>query len=154
MSFSVTGGEVMSVELYVWFPKPLSGNIGHASMRVDGGLPGGEVYLSRWPGSLSAVLAGRGTNNFYMTDVNVEGGPPTVVRLNNLDETAIKASIRKVLTYNFYSFLALNCAQQVDLCLSEGLSGLGYALSYVPAVQAMTPWTLYAKAKAMAAAIG
>jgi hypothetical protein len=132
----------MAVQVYVWFPKLKEGNIGHAAMQVDGGDPPGSVYLSRWPGSYSAVLAGSGTNQSYTDDVSAEGGAPSVVRLTKLNESAIKYTIRVACTVNLYSFLVLNCATQVGMCLNAGipLSAIAIAAINTPP---NTPWNLY-----------
>ncbi len=147
----------MTVEINVWFPT-VKGDIGHASMMVDGGDPPGAMYLSRWPGSLAAALvAGKGANNRFDDDVSAEGGrQPSKIRLTKLDETAIKKAMKKYLTDDLYSFLLLNCAQQVDQCLTKGLPTAGIIISALtaPATAANTPWTLYVKAKELSVLYG
>jgi hypothetical protein len=135
----------MAVQIYIWFPKLPEGNIGHAAMKVDGGDPAGSVYLSRWPGSYSAVLAGSGTNQSYRDDVTAEGGTPSVVRLTKLNETAIKYTIKTACTVNLYSFVVLNCATQVGMCLNAGIPKIPLSAIEIAAIS--TPWNLYLYAR-------
>lgn len=109
----------MTVYVCVWFPK--SGNIGHASLWVDGGSPSGTLYLSRWPRSLASILLfGDGADRKYDDDVDSEGGLPAEVVLKNLDETAIKAAMKKSMNDPKYGFLTYNCATNVSVCLNAG----------------------------------
>jgi hypothetical protein len=146
----------MAVEVYIWFPDPP--NIGHAAMKVTGGSPMGDMYLSHWPGSLAAALAfGSGVNNRYNDDVSAEGGDPSVVRITGLDETAIKAKVKSLIEHNLYSFWALNCATGVSIALDAGVSTLASLAANavdigLPAgTNRNTPWGLYAYARTLAA---
>jgi len=151
----------MAVEVYVWLPKGT--NVGHAAMKVTGGIPGGDMYLSRWPGKVSEVIIpGVGVARRYADDVASEGGPPSVVRLTKLDETAIKKAIVDSHTKNLYQFLSMNCSSQVKKCLDAGITGstllnlgimatTGLAVSY----QANhTPWGVYQYAQLIHATYG
>lgn len=116
----------MTVYVCVWFPK--SGNIGHASLWVDGGAPKGVRYLSRWPGSLaSALFIGSGADNTYDQDISAEGGPPYEVVLKGLNETDIKAAMKVAYFTKIYGFTSLNCATHVSLCLRAGVPSLSLA---------------------------
>jgi hypothetical protein len=64
----------MAVEVCVWLPRGT--NIGHAAMKVTGGFPAGDMYLSRWPGKVSEVVI-PGVAKRYADDLTAEGGPPT-----------------------------------------------------------------------------
>lgn len=148
----------MAVEVYFWPPK--GSNIGHAAIMVDGGAPRGKMYLSAWPGSLlSVIVAGAGTFNQYSDDVAAEGGPPQVVRLTKLDETAIKAQVEKCRRGAVYSFPGFNCASQASICLNAGLptATLQWALDMIGGPTSYpfrtskidTPWTLFVYAKSL-----
>jgi hypothetical protein len=81
------------------------------------------MYLSRWPGSMSAALFyGDGAENSFDDDVSAEGRKPTEVAIRNLDETAIKSAMSASKTKPDYSFLFKNCATHVSLCLNAGKS--------------------------------
>ena len=122
----------MAVEVYVWFPDT-SLNCGHAAMKVDGGVPVGEVYLSRWPdntpgqfkASIQAITYGAGSvTRSYANDVKAEGGrSPHSVRLTSVDETAIKNAIDANAKKGYYQFFTDNCAVQVRECLDAGVGG-------------------------------
>jgi hypothetical protein len=110
----------MAVEIYIWLPK--GQGFGHAAMKVTGGVPAGDVYMSRWPGySSEALFTGPGASHRYEADVAEEGGPPRVVRLTKLDETAVKKAIAELKTKNEYNFWTLNCCSQVKECLDAGI---------------------------------
>lgn len=122
------------VSIYVWFPHGI--NLGHAAMRVTGGMPVGEMYLSRWPdfkagflSALASLTVGVGAvNNAYETDLKAEGGrSPETVQLMYLDEGAIKAAIKDLAAENYYQLGWSNCATQVRECLNAGVAG-GLAL--------------------------
>ncbi|MBK1719835.1 hypothetical protein [Thiocystis violacea] len=156
----------MAVEVYVWFPKLVSAelNIGHAAMKVDGGSPPSVVYISRWPGSYAGLIVSSAVNQRYADDIKAEGGPPAVVRLTKLDETAIKRAVMSNFTLSLYSFLSYNCATQVGKCLNEGIPGgavVDIALgSVVGQYQALkhgainTPWNLYLYAQSLRPVFG
>ena len=89
------------ITVYVWNFRGTSVAWGHASMRVNGGSPPGEVYISWWPqGSgrspkvpgvdqIYTVTAIRGRT--YADDVrDEEQAPDHVIIFSGLDETAIK----------------------------------------------------------------
>ena len=142
------------VEVYTWWPSPP--NIGHAAMMVSAGTSQ-QMYLSRWPGSLGAALAmGPGLDNRYQDDVSSEGGNPSVVRLDGLDEDSMRDAVVAYQKSNLYSFFALNCATQVKMCLNAGvpayvqIASFGLDLGSGPTC---TPWGLYAWAKTLAAAL-
>jgi hypothetical protein len=121
----------MAVVVYVWFLDP--SNCGHAAMKVDGGLPVGEVYLSRWPdntpGQLKATIqalayGAEAISRSYANDVKAEGGrSPHSVRLTSVDESAIKKAIDENAKKRYYQFLIDNCAVQVSECLDAGVGG-------------------------------
>jgi len=151
----------MAVEVYFWPPK--GENIGHAAIMVDGGSPPGRAYLSAWPGSALSILFGAGSYNAYSDDVGAEGGPPNVVRLTKLDETAIKAQIEKCKQAGMYSFTVLNCATQASICLNAGVPhnllheafdavvGLANPAGFFAQTSTInTPWTLFLYAKGLA----
>ena len=128
----------------------LSGNIGHASLRVTEGYPAGEWYFSRWPGSLvSTFLVGAGTINTWEDDVRSEGGYPTAVTLAHLNETAIKGAMLALNKVQAYGSLALNCATQVKMCLDQGVPVntdlLDVGLDEISAGKVIpeTPWGVY-----------
>ncbi|MDQ6786796.1 MAG: hypothetical protein M3033_08290 [Acidobacteriota bacterium] len=145
----------MAVEVYCWQPK--GNNVGHASIKVDGGAPPGSSYLSVWPGEALAIVFGKAAFNKYEDDVGSEGGQPLVARLTKLDETAIKAQMEIMRRSENYCFIAFNCATQASICLNAGVPGatvrraldfLGGPLSFVFSPSIInTPWNLYAYAK-------
>ena len=149
----------MAVEVYFWPPQ--GGNIGHASIKVDGGSPQGIAYLSAWPGSaLSIFLPAQGDYHQFDDDVSSEGNrQPQVVRLTNLDETAIKKQIDAFKSAATYSFISLNCATQASICLNAGVPGarlrqvldmLNGPMGYVFGTSVInTPWTLFLYAKTL-----
>jgi hypothetical protein len=102
-------------------------------MKVDGGVPVGEVYLSRWPdntpgqfkASIQAITYGAGAvTRSYANDVKAEGGrSPHSVRLTSVDETAIKNAIDANAKKGYYQFFTDNCAVQVRECLDAGVGG-------------------------------
>jgi hypothetical protein len=114
------------VEVYCWAPK-ISGNIGHAAMKVNGGDPSGTLYLSRWPdpsvtGAVASVVSAySGSTQPFADDVASEGGQPAVVRLTRLNEAAIKRTVARLNRASVYAFLWMNCATQVRMCLEAGL---------------------------------
>jgi hypothetical protein len=148
----------MAVEVYFWSPK--KGNIGHAAIMTDGGVPPGPSYLSVWPGTALAIIFGPAAFNKYQDDVASEGGRPQVVRLTKLDETAIKAQIEKCREAARYGFITLNCATQASICLNAGVPGaklrlaldmLGGPLGYVFSTSVInTPWNLFLYARLLA----
>jgi hypothetical protein len=130
---------------------------------VDGGSPPGKAYLSAWPGSILSIIAGSGAFNAYSDDISSEGGPPQVVRLTKLDETAIKQQIESCKRGGVYSFPGFNCATQASICLNAGVpyntlhqaldfvAGLGNPTAFVTQTSTInTPWNLFLYAKALA----
>jgi hypothetical protein len=150
----------MAVEVY-WWP-PDGGNVGHASIMVDGGNPPGIAYLSAWPGSaLSIFLPDKGDFHQFSDDVSSEGNrQPQVVRLNNLNETLIKTQIDHCKTAAKYCFIALNCATQASICLNAGVPGarikqmfemMSGPIGFVFGTTVISsPWTLFLYAKSLA----
>ena len=146
----------MAVEVYVWLPRA-DGNIGHASMYVDGGTPAGPMYLSQWPGSsfIKALTIGSACGQSYADDVKAEGGKPSVVRLTKLDETAVKKAIEYFQKHGLYGFFLLNCANQVKLCLDWGVSGMGHLATILGRTNVIgyqlndTPWGVYCYARGL-----
>lgn len=125
----------MAVTVYVWLPS--ASNFGHAALKVDGGIPPGDVYFSRWfaPGSnatLKAITIGTaGANASFEADKKAEEGrAPIAVRLTYLDESAIKKKIEALNAHSDYNFWHHNCAMQVREVLNAGVSmALGMAVS-------------------------
>jgi hypothetical protein len=130
----------MSVEVYWWPPR--DGNIGHASIMVDGGSPPDPMYLSAWPGDMSSAVYGPANFKSYAQDVTDEGGAaPHVVRLTKLNETAIKIAIKAVKGFGHYSFVSGNCATLTAFCLCQGVP--------MPPPLINTPWTLWVYAQSL-----
>jgi hypothetical protein len=132
----------MSVEVY-WWPPDLEGNIGHASMLVDGGSPPDPMYLSAWPmpGEYKGVVFGRALFKSYAQDVTDEGRTPHVCRLTKLNETAIKTAIKAVKGFGHYSFFSGNCAALTAFCLCQGIP--------TPPPIINTPWALWLYAQSL-----
>ena len=108
----------MAVEVYWW---PLKGySLGHAAIMVDGGSPSGPMYLSANPGSMISAIYGPAVYKSYATDLL--DGPPMVVRLTKLNETAIKTVAKSVTGFAHYSLFIGNCATQASICLNAGLT--------------------------------
>lgn len=145
----------MTVEVYYWPPDFAEGAIGHASIRIDGGAPKGEMYLSAWPGSpLSIFMLGPGTNNGYMTDVSAEKRQPEVVRLTQLDESACKKAATTITGLHTYNFAMFNCAVQASLCLSAGIPSTATAMLLGGVSTCVTPTGLYYFARGLTALYG
>ncbi len=112
----------MAVEVYYWAGAP-----GHVALRVDGGLPGGPMYLSRWPRKLATALlvSLEGQGNSYEDDMVAEGhAAPLTVRFTRLDETAIKSAIVLANRWMIYNDFEANCSSHVRACLEAGQHGL------------------------------
>jgi len=114
----------MAVEVYVWLPSGL--NVGHAAIKVTGGSPPGDVYMSAWPKTQLSKIVGPMVNQTYAQDVASEGKAPTTFRLNYLNETAVKAKIDALMKQNTYAILTDNCCSHVKEALDAGLN---FALS-------------------------
>ena len=118
----------MAVEVYWWVNLP-----GHVALRVDGGLPLGPMYLSRWPNTLATelVIGYEGKANSFADDMIAEGGHrPFVVRLTKLNETAVKKAIvlaNRVMVYNDFQ---ANCSSHVRACLDAGVGGVVGSLAH------------------------
>ena len=113
----------MSVEVYVWMPSIRNFNIGHAAIKVTGGMPPRDVYLSAWPKTQLSKILGPMVNQKYADDVAAEAGKqPTKFRFNSLDETAIKAEIDQMMRENTYAILTDNCCSHVRASLNAGLN--------------------------------
>jgi len=121
------------ITVYVWNFRGTSVAWGHASMRVNGGSPPGEVYISWWPqGSgrspkvpgvdqIYTVTAIRGRT--YADDVrDEEQAPDHVIIFSGLDETAIKTWWADLLrnTHAQWSTLGQNCSTTVAHALASG----------------------------------
>lgn len=145
----------MAVHVYVWLPN--LDNLGHASLRVDGGLPGGVVYYSCWYKSEEKKILGKikvgatlqamtwgatAAQNTYDEDWSAEGGrDPHAVRLDHLDETAIKKAINEHALANHYQAFFHNCAVHARQVLLAGVPG-GWSMSAVSFVMAGGPITV------------
>jgi hypothetical protein len=145
----------MAVEVYYWVGVP-----GHVALRVDGGLPGGRMYLSRWPGKLATALlvSLEGKGNSYEDDMVAEGhAPPLTVRLTRLDETAVKSAIALANRLMIYNDFEANCASHVRACLEAGQHGVSKLGSLVTRGGLLgfafgdTPPGVYAYARTLAA---
>lgn len=138
------------VEVYLWTGFP-----GHLSLKVDGGSPAGPMYLSCFPATQLAKLAGTGVDQNYAQDL-ADYGAPHVVRLSRLNETAVKKAVALAQKTMIYSLPAANCASHVKFCLDSGVGGLavisvrgaiGFAVSD-------TPWGVYTYAQGLRALYG
>jgi hypothetical protein len=126
----------MSVTIYVW--KMGGGNVGHASMKVSGGAPPGDLYISWWPpdggGKATDLIStdGHDVMTSYDQDKDNEGHDADgVVTFNDgdLDEGAFKTWWNgkisdKTQTYKLFSN---NCSTAV----AEGMKA-GGAEKYQP----------------------
>jgi hypothetical protein len=122
------------VIVYVW--PAGGGNVGHASMLVDGGTPGGLLYLSWWPPKpnqkvTSLILTGGNRTKTYAEDCASEDGDPRgAVDFDEgvLNETAIKKwwndKLAKGETYKLFSN---NCSTAVAEALKVGGSDAYFA---------------------------
>lgn len=118
----------MAVEVYWWMNLP-----GHVALRVDGGLPLGPMYLSRWPkNALTAlVVSPAGHANSFADDMIAEGGRrPFVVRLTKLNETAVKKAIVLANRLMVYNDFEANCSSHVRACLDAGVGGVVGSLAH------------------------
>jgi hypothetical protein len=120
------------ITVYIWgFRESVAW--GHASLRVNGGTPPGEIYISWWPESdgqrtkvpgipqIFTVNAIRGRK--YEDDVAGEGQPPDhVINFSALDETAIKKWWTQLLqgAHPQWSPLIQNCSTIVAHALAAG----------------------------------
>ena len=131
----------MSVEVYFWGPS--RDGVGHASIYVDGGSPPDPMYMSAWPvrGDYSDIVFGPVLFKSYAQDVKEENGVPSVTRFTKLDETAIKAAIRKVKGFGHYGLFSGNCAGMTAYCLAQGTSA--------PPPLVNTPWGLWLYARSL-----
>jgi hypothetical protein len=145
----------MAVEVYYWFGVP-----GHVALRVDGGLPGGTMYLSRWPGGLATALlvSLEGKGNSYEDDMVAEGhASPLTVRLTRLDETAVKSAIVLANRLMIYNDFEANCSSHVRTALEAGQHGASKLASIVTRGGLLgfafgdTPPGVYAYAKSLTA---
>jgi len=82
------------ITAYIWTPRGAA--YGHASLRITGGTPLGEAYVSYWPmtpGSTKLFCSMPSRNRTLEQDVSGEDGqrPHHQITLDGLNETAIKA---------------------------------------------------------------
>lgn len=125
------------VTVFVWNYRGKSEAWGHASMLVNGGTPGGSVYVSWWPegqGREGSLPFGIGDGYLYSVpaingrtfndDVQGEDGhhPDHTINLEGLDETEIKTWWNKLLndTQSRWSTLGQNCSTTVARGLMAG----------------------------------
>ncbi|HLV86307.1 MAG TPA: hypothetical protein VKV39_04970 [Candidatus Sulfotelmatobacter sp.] len=123
--FSVAkrGTNTVSVEVYIWTPSIHNFNIGHAAIKVTGGMPPGDVYLSAWPKTQLGKILGPMVRQKYADDIAAEDGKlPTTFRFYSLDETAIKAKIDQLVRENTYAILTDNCCSHVRDGLNAGVN--------------------------------
>jgi hypothetical protein len=117
------------VEVFFW--EAHEGCFGHVAMKVTGGVPPGEVYLSRFPITsagdartrLLIMSIGVATvSKAYEDDVRAEGNmqPTGKVQMYNLDETAIKKKIQET-NGGRYEIFVSNCATTVRTCMDAGI---------------------------------
>jgi hypothetical protein len=126
------------IKVIIWDFRGVNVAWGHASMSVDGGEPPGGIYISWWPsrdnrqpkfpkagGLLRQVYSVQAImGRTYDDDVQGEDNKPPdhVIRLNGLDETAIKTWWHDLLQSSdtIWSSLGQNCATTVARALKAG----------------------------------
>jgi hypothetical protein len=106
------------VKVHIWWPKPTSFAIGHASLEA------GDVYISNWPGDLAGavtVIPGKGQLLTFEMDRESEGRPPgSTVKIDGLSESDIVQWWREFKNKPMYNFYYMNCMQTVATALCVG----------------------------------
>ncbi len=142
------------ITVYHWdleYPGSTIGwRVGHASIRVDGGAPAGDVYMSWFPTKHLALSSTARRNETFQQDVASEESPPTGVLVvgtpqKTLDETAIKAWWVRFLQHPpAWSLFSTNCSQLVIDAMRVGGSDKylgGDTLGFIPPYQSWsTVW--------------
>ncbi len=138
------------ISIYIWDFQGKEDAWGHASMKVTGGTPPGEIYISWWPESKNRIgqipyvdeierLIGNEIpyvddiytvsaikNRTYKNDVAGEGGDPNrTIIFTGLDETKIKTWWENLLrnTHAQWTTLGQNCSTTVAQALAVGAAG-------------------------------
>lgn len=114
------------VTVFIW-PGLLHSNVGHAAMKLDGGFPPGELYISWWPAGVGGVIpffldqnipASLGT---FQSDDEAEGSVNFhSIQIFGLDEDAIKVWWGTWLTDLSFRLFHKNCAVTVAKALAIG----------------------------------
>lgn len=114
------------VVVYVW-PGILNGNVGHTAMKVDGGFPPGEIYISWWPEGTGGIIPFLLDQNIparlgtFQSDDEAEGFSNFhAIEIHGLDEDAIKAWWAQWLLDMSYRLFHKSCATTVAKALAVG----------------------------------
>lgn len=114
------------ITVFVW-PGVLQGNVGHASLRIEGGATLPDEYLSWWPAGAGGVVS-------FLTDQSIPATKHTfaddeaaeeyanfhTVVIHNMDEDRMRSWWSQFQSDSTYRLFHRNCATTVAKALAVG----------------------------------